>query len=745
MLSKSNKARGALLASAAALTALAQPAAAQTDAAQGNGEIVVTAQKREQTLQEIPQSISVVSGEMLEQRQARSLQDYAAMIPGLSFEQNSPGNARVILRGINTGSVSATVSVYVDDIPFGSSSGLVNGGVLAGDFDTFDISRLEVLRGPQGTLYGASSLGGVLKFVTNAPKLGAFEVRARAGAETVKGGDTSYNANLVANLPVGDRAAIRASGYYRRIGGYVDAIGTAGSRQFEDINGAEIYGGRISALIEPTDSLTLRLTALAQNIDAKASSGVEADPATLEPLYGGLTRTQFVPDFTNTHYRIYSGELGWDLGGAELKSISSYATLHRELEVDNTYLANAIGYGLDYCPATIPTCDFISFQSNVIKKFTQEVRIASLGKSTIDWLVGGYYTRETGELDQALSVIDPASRQPVPGAFGTLTIIGLDSRYREYAVFGNATWNVTDRFDITVGGRYSRNEQVGQQTVFQLGSDIPFEQLRSSDNVFTYSVAPRFELSQNVSLYARAAKGYRPGGPNMLPIPLVPGVPTEFADDSTMSYEAGVKAKTADNSFSIDASAFYIDWTDIQLFQVVNSTGVNTNGGTAVSKGFEVSATLRPTAGLEFTANGSYTDAYLTEDAGALVGGFKGDRLPYVPKVAVNLSGDYRWALAGDTEAFVGGTVSLVGPQSPDFDFSYRTANGRQRRIPSYETVDLRAGVDFGRVSVEAFARNLTNSRGIVNMAGFGTLPNGAISTVLIRPRSFGLSLALSY
>ena len=170
----------------------------QTD----NENIVITATKRPQVLLDVPQSISVVSGANLEAQHATNFQDYLKLVPGLQLNQDTPGEGRLIVRGVNTGGVASTVSVYVDDTPFGSSSGLVNGAVLAGDFDTFDLNRIEVLRGPQGTLYGASSLSGVLRFVTNAPSTTGFEARARAGIEAVDSGGLGYNANAMVNVPL---------------------------------------------------------------------------------------------------------------------------------------------------------------------------------------------------------------------------------------------------------------------------------------------------------------------------------------------------------------------------------------------------------------------------------------------------------------------------------------------------------------------------------------------------------------
>src|SRR4051812_7443246 len=196
-----------LLATAAAAQtsdAAQAPGAAQPDQANSQ-EIVITAQKRPQVLIDVPQSITVVSGKMLEAQHANSFQDYLKLVPGLQLDQSTEGQGRLILRGINTGGVASTVGVYVDETPFGSSSGLVNGAVLAGDFDTFDVNRIEVLRGPQGTLYGASSLSGVLRFVTNLPSTAGVEARARVGIESVKDGGLGYSGNAMVNVPLGDK------------------------------------------------------------------------------------------------------------------------------------------------------------------------------------------------------------------------------------------------------------------------------------------------------------------------------------------------------------------------------------------------------------------------------------------------------------------------------------------------------------------------------------------------------------
>lgn len=707
--------------------------------------IIVTAQKRAQTLIEVPQSISVVSGANLEQMQASSFSDYLKLIPGLQLDQSTPGAGRLIIRGVNTGGIASTVAVYMDETPFGSSSGLVNAAVLAGDFDTFDLNRIEVLRGPQGTIYGASSLSGVLKFVTNEPSTAALEIRGRAGVETVNGGDTGYNANLTVNVPLGDTLAFRASGTYRKIPGFIDSIGTGGSDIAENINDGESYGGRASLLFKPSDAVSIRLSALAQNIEVNSSSIVESNPDTLEPLYDRLSQSRFANPFTDVKYRVYNGTGVFDLGFGELTSSTSYSTQKQSNRTDYT---NALG-GL--LVGMVGPNEMVLDNNVNLERFTQEIRLA--GESdVVDWLVGAYYNNEDGALLQSFAAFRPGTTEEFAG-LPVLGEVSLTSKYEEIAAFGNLTIHLGDRFDIDVGGRYSHNKQKAHQTgdgILAGGpTDLPVA--RSKEDVFTYSVAPRFEVNENTSIYARVAKGFRPGGPNVLPPAAPAGTPTTYDSDSTMNYEAGVKAETADGTFSIDLAVFHIDWKDIQLAASVNGFGVNTNGGKAKSDGVEFTAIMRPTRGLELSVNGAYTDARLTQDAPAIVGGLDGDQLPFTPKYTIGLNGNYNWPLGDSMQARVGGSLRFLSEQSADFDAAFRTANGRQREIRSYEVIDLSAGVDFGRFAIDAYVKNLGNSDGRTStttttvFGAFPIYPNGAIGTGVIQPRTIGVSLTASY
>lgn len=747
-------------------------------------EIIVTAQRREQVLADVPQSISVVGGETLERQQARSFQDYAKLVPGLSLTQENPGETRLILRGVNTGSVSSTVANYVDDVPFGASGSLSNSGILAGDFDTFDVARIEVLRGPQGTLYGSNALGGVLKFITAAPNVDAFELRAQAGLEDTRYGGLSYSANAVVNIPLGDTLAFRASGFYRDNSGYIDAP----SRGARSVNANDSYGGRASLLFEPNEDVSIRLFGLYQKIGTESPSSFLADPATLlpvDPITGtriskaDRQRFERIAEFNKIEYQVYSATFDFDLGFGSLTSVTSHSDQTRDQLGDVSTTEAFRGLANLFYATTAPNTIGVAFANDVkVQKFTQELRLQSQDNDRFEWLIGGYYTDENTSLIQELLPFNLATEALVPTAitvpatfpippfrglsFQNFVTAGIRGNYEEVAAFASATFKFSDRFDITAGGRYSRNDQSSTSSVIQLGNGVP-QFGDSSEDVFTYSVSPRFEFSDRASIYARVAKGFRPGGPNFIPPGAGPEFPTEFNSDSLVSYEIGFRGQTPDRLLALDASIYYIDWDDILISSAVlvngQPTGVNANGRRARVKGGEFTATLNPLRGLTLIANGAYIDSELRDDTvpvdGGLdvTGGLRGDRLPYSPKLSGTLSAEYEWEFSDDIEAFIGADARYVGKQTAEFDAGYREQFARRIRIDDYRAVDLRAGGKYRGFTIQAFARNLFDEEGVVSAGGFpfavtpalGGTEVPLINVAVIRPRTIGLTVGVEF
>ena len=726
--------------------------------------ITVTAQKREEALEDVPLSVTVVSGELLEQQRVDGgFEDLVPLVPGLSVTNNSLGVSRITLRGINTGGVASTIGVYVGDTPFGSSSGLANAAILSAEFDTFDLARVEVLRGPQGTLYGASSLAGVLKYVPNPPSAAGFEGRLVGSVETVEDGDVGYSLTGLVNVPLGEKAAFRASGYYRFDDGFVDSVGDNpipsltdpannvfdGTLVDENLDSVERFGGRFGLLIEPSERFSINLGAYLQSIENDGDSIIDGDAESLRPLRDGPVQSRYSPEFDDIEYQLYSAAMDWDLGVVALQSITSYGTLEHELRPDLAIATNLTGGPplsslvtfLFGDPAALPLSAVLP-QTTSSDKLTQELRLVSPESETFDWLLGVYYTDEESKIDQAIVAVEAGTVTPVPG-LPDLIEARLDSTYEERALFGNATWHVTPAFDLSFGARASDNEQLASQVSDGplAGGLVVFEDSESSESPFTYSFSPRFKLQGGSSLYTRVATGFRPGGPNVLPPGAPPDTPRTYDSDTVTSYEIGYKT-AGGGTFSLDVAAYYQDWDDIQLLAVVNNFGVNANGGTAESKGVEFTASVTPSAGSRLSLNGAYTDAQLTQDTDPIVGGIDGDPLPYVPEWSLGLNVDHHWEI-GRSVAYAGGLAGYTGDRTVDFD--QRAADGSIHELDGYVTVDLRAGLYRGQWSLDLYGKNLTNEEGVTALNAPGALPDGAVGLALIRPRTIGLSLGSSF
>ena len=708
-------------------SAEAQPSAVQTQGDQN--EIIITAQKRSQRLLDVPQSVSVISGESLDQQHATRLSDYLTRIPSANVVESQAGNSRIVLRGINTGGVGATVATYIDEAPFGSATGLANGAILVPDIDPFDLARVEVLRGPQGTLYGANSLGGLVKFVTVSPNPREVEAAAELGAEQVSHGDTGWWGRAAANIPLTDAAAFRLTGFYRRDPGYIDDPSRG-----KDVNDGDTYGGRFSILVTPTEKLRVRGSVLLENIRSNGNNAVDLDPATLEPVYGRLDHLRVMDEPNDIDYRLYNATIDYDLGPVALVSSTSYGTLDQKQVEDVSSVYGALLTGAFGIPLGAGVG-----QGMTQRRFTQEVRLASAHNDAIQWTVGGFYTHEKNHLSQDLFGADGITGDPIP-AFDALALVSLPSRYSEYAGFANAIWHIAPKFDLTAGGRWSHNTQSNvQETSGALVGGASSFDGHSSDSVFTYSVAPTFKLNSNTRIYARVAKGYRPGGPNAVSPLASEAVPRQFGPDTTTNYEVGLKTQTEDHLLSLELSGFIIDWKNIQLLVQVDGLGVNGNGASARSSGVELTAGLNPSRYLSLYANGSYVNARLTSDAPVLVGGLDGDPLPYNPKWQSTIGAEYERPIGGTMTAHAGISWHYTGARHSDFD----PASG-QKRLKAFSQVDAHAGFDVGRFRLDAFAHNITNARGITNVGFYGDV-DGDIAAAVIRPRSFGLALGYRY
>lgn len=682
-------------------------------------EVTVTAEKREERLQDTPVPVAVINTQQLAVTDQVLLRDYFATVPSLSVTPNLIVAQIIAIRGISTGDYTApTVAVMIDGLPQSSSLGATS--ELVPDIDPFDLARIEVLRGPQGTLYGANSLGGLINYVTVEPSTEAFSGRVQAGTSSVyNGAELGYNFRAAVNVPISDTFAIRVSGYEREDPGYIDNI-LSGQ---DGINETRAEGARLAGLWRPTDDFSLRFSALYQHTSMLGKSEVVAGLGDLQQNYPpgvGPTRQDA---------GAYSLVLNYKIGGVSLSSSTGYNFNHAVDSFDATsFYSPSQLQAFGVSAASYP-------EGETTGKFTEEIRVTGSGWQDLDWLAGLFYSHErNSEWDNALAVNGNTGQ--VAGVLET-DLYPIFT-YKEYSAFGDLTYHFTDQFDVQIGGR-----GIHEQTYFgpssssgpNIGpSTLYFPSAESAANAFTYLLTPRFKISPDLMVYARLASGYRPGGPNFA-LSIAQGAPISYQPDKTYNYEVGFKGDFLDHRLSVDSSLYYIDWKGIQLqLDTPEYNGYYTNGSSAKSEGVELTVLLRPLDGLTVAAWGTFDNAVLTQafPANSTVTGAPGDRLPITARFSGNVSVQEEFPLGNDTTGFVGGQFSYVG----DRDGLFVAAPPRQI-YPAYTKTDLRAGVKYDSWTINLYANNVADRRGILNTVDF--FPN---EVIYLQPRTVGLNVS---
>ena len=707
--------------------ASAQPANAAPEASQ-LPEVVVTAQKRSENLQEVPAQVNVVSSQELEQLHVTQLTDIGAYVPGLQVNSGgAPGQTILSLRGIAPIGPSATVGVYLDDTPVGSTSVEASGARFSLDLLPYDLQRLEILQGPQGTLYGANSIGGLIKYVLTQPDLREYHLRVGGdvfgveNAGTVGGGG---RINVTGPI-VEDKLAFLASYASENTPGYINNSETGE----KDQNGVRQQTGRLALLWTPTPALSFKLNALLQKTDADNDATVALNPTTLQPLVGELTNNNYVPETSRETLQNYSGDINWDLKWAKLTSVTSYGQTSNFLQEDKSHT-----YGTLLPLFGFPVGKSYYTDDYVTNKVTEELRLASGTGKLIDWLVGGFYTHESTENFQQAYVESFAG--VLTPHLNPLVYAVLPDIYREYAAFGDLTLHVTDKFDLAGGLRYAYNDQnfhTLSKGVLTGSADLSGH---SSEGVVTYNFNPRYQITRDVLAYLRIASGYQAGGPN-IPYPTVPPV---VKSDTLTNYEVGLKSEFWDRRALLNIAAFYIDWNNIQVDALQKSTGLSflENGGTAKSEGVSLDGSLRPLAGLVLSGNVTYTDAVLTQNVpnGA---GLDGDRLPYIPEWSGSLQANYSWKLTSELAAHVGGGVRLV-----DSRVSALSSAPNSFRLGAYDAVDLDGDITYKQYTVRLFVKNAGDTRAYDFYDPLSNPISGKFVQVqgtVIEPRTVGLAI----
>jgi len=711
------------------------------------GEIVVTSRKREENIQDVAMAISAMDDLQLEQAGVNDFNNYARMLPGFNYLDNGAGKKKLAIRGLSDGRdfdnlIQSTVAVYVDDLPFTSS-------VTMPDLNMFDIERLEVLRGPQGTLYGAGSLGGTLRIITNKPQLGRFEGKIDATAAATSDGDPSYAVNGAFNIPIGDKAALRLVGYKKEDGGYVDNVRLG----IENWNVVDTDGGRLSFRWEPTEKFGLTATAIHQKMDAEGK-------AWYAPSQGDLKIDVPVPEEINDRLDVYNLTLNYDLGWAELSSISAYYDGTNDFLFEyseNAYLVLQLLYQItDVEPVSNHHYD------QEFDIFSQEFRLVSQGTGHWRWTAGLFYSKNDEPLLQTVladnlstvlsPVLPPAYLEP-GGPFyigdDVVFIGGTEHTVEQAAAFGEVSYDFSDRWALTVGARWfdftvdTSGWSIGVQNVLQ-GVGDPANKGYSAYSASTTdsSVNPKlgldFRVNDDVLVYGSATKGFRVGGVNSL-LAVGSGAPADYGSDSLWAYELGFKSTLGGNRATFNGALYYNDWSDIQTKQLLpNGFGYRDNAGKAGVLGLELSTDWMATDTLTLSAYVDVRQSELKEDfvdgrTGVILGK-TGDQLIGVPNLGIGASAQYNKPLTSNLNFSTRLDYQYVGES---FMF-YEVQATEQDSIGDYGVVNLRLGLLMAAQGLELtlFGNNLTDERARVTVTN---LVEERIYT--IRPRSVGVTV----
>lgn len=732
--------------SSGAIAIVRNDVTAQSEAASAsdeNEEIVVTANKREERLQNVPASITAETGRGLAHRGATQLEDVVRTTPGLSNPGSGGGNkTNLTIRGVTTGTdpglKQSTVSLVLDDIPLDPASSSLG----ATNLRLVDVERVEVLRGPQGTLFGSGSLSGALRIVSNKPDMGKLGGSAEITGATTHGGDGSAWGNAVLNVPlVTDQLAIRAVGYGFQEGGWVDNSRTGQ----KDVNGNETYGGRIALAARMGGRLSANVTIAYQN-----SHDFGGGESLYAPAAGASDPNAVTTNRKSQESRVEStvANLGlrYDFDTVSLISSSSYIHRKASLDDDVGYYNELVGAQL-HIPGLTGPAPAITLNNADI--FTQELRLTSSGSGPLRWTVGGFYLKATADGGQWIS--SPVLA-PVLGS-GNLATLVSTGRQEEISGFGELTYTIANRLDLTAGLRISDTTlafQTLSSGLLLTGSPSPTVRvatnIRQSETAYNPRLAIAYRPSAALTLYAQAARGYRVGGPNQTAGLGGPNIPRAYDSDHLWNYEIGAKGRAFDGALNYSAAAYYIDWSNMQTSLRLNNVGYVGNAGSAHIYGVELEVAAHAARWLDLggalaVSHGeTATDVPNLVRVTGVVGLQSGQRLPGSPALQASAFAQLNFDVAG-RRAYLRGSAQYIGDEYTD----YAEAG---TRFGDYATVDLRAGLVLDHFELVGFVNNLFDGagrRGAIDRAMAGPIlaqPQVAYRT---RPRTIGVTLRTSF
>ena len=723
--------------------AMAQDAAVETSDAEAIQDIVVTAQRRSERMQDVPVAISAFDGESIERAGIASLENIAPRVPSFYFGSFGAARPQLYIRGIGTRSFDpgseSSVGVFADDVYLGRSSGSF--GAMK------DIDRIEVLRGPQGTLYGRNTIGGAINVISKAPSdelTGNFE----AGLSNFGG----YNVFGAVGGPVaGDKVMFRAAAWREDRDGYV--TNTLSGNKFQGIDNT---GGRLRLTIAPSDPLTIDLTAEYMKDGNKAafggfsqgtfgnSAGVffrgSGTPVTSTDLrHGALSSDPFL----DREVQSYTGRIEYDAGAVTLTSISAL----RKLDIKD---------GRDLEGSSLDILDQSSAESS--KQFTQEFRIASAPDGSlsadglVDWIIGGFYYHDSSDRVDSFRV---GINSAVRAAAGTpATDVALsDYKIESYAVFGQATFHLSEAFDVTLGGRYSHDSKRATQAGTTTDGAPIIAAAFTTTNRATYkSFDPRiviaYKISPDANVYASFSTGFKSGGFQYVPFSKGQA-DVLFAPEDIKAYEVGFKTEWLDRALRVNGAAYYYDYKNLQISRIILPAGsvapvsLISNAASSTIKGLDLEITARPSRAFEVNIAYGYLDAKYDSYIFNPTTDFSGTRMVRAPEHSINIGAEWRADVWGDGEFSLRADYALTG------DFFHEPGEGNVAfgtGLPltaedGYGLLDLRASLTKGNWRVTGYVNNLGDTKYRRTINALGNTVVGFAGA----PRIYGVKLGYSF
>jgi outer membrane receptor protein involved in Fe transport len=737
-------------------------------------EIVVTAEKRESTVQKTPISITAISGVELQAQGLSDMTAVAQQVPGVSFKTSGPGQTEFEMRGLtSTGGESPTVGFYLDDAVLTPAAMAQNGKTVI-DPSLFDLNRVEVLRGPQGTLYGAGSMGGTIKLVTNQPDPKAFAASVEViGSDTTGGGGFNHTENVMVNIPLmQDVVALRLVGTDKYIDGWIDrkvlssfptevngstvrgdVAAAPVAEDFSHSNTEHLQAGRAALLIQPTDRLSITLGFMHQSLTQDGPNTIDSPPLTethyqpfdvSEPFEDKFDLYTLTGKYNFDSFQLVSASAYWDRQQNQTQDIS---------EAMQDYIGGFFGppaawpfsstgtvtegggtfFGLGAASIT---------EDDYTRQFSEELRLASTGQGPLQWLVGGYYS-SFGATSHVFSFY-PDTNDGFNADFGTTNLADNHRKVDidQYAAFGEVSYMLPANVKASLGARYYEyhsNSVTSVSGVSANGTSNPLFGLAQNSGV-----TPKFDLAyipdDNTTVYGTVSKGFRPGGPNS-PIPVPPcasAAPTQFGPDSVWNYELGEKLRFLNSRISVNGAIYYEDWTNVQQ-EVAPTCGFKftANAGKATVYGAELEVAVVLMPGFVLSQNVGYTHAVNSTTLPA-AGVVSGERLLDVPEVTANTALSFKQPFANDMN-FVARLNNSYVDSIQDITFTRNT-------LPSYDIVGLRAGIETTRWSAFLFVDNLTNKEALLADTGALSANISILNRVATnQPRTIGADLNFKF